>query len=53
MWKGEGSDRKIGRIGQYETDRMVWIGTAAQSLVEKGKMEIIDWCGLDFMINGV
>ena len=39
MWKGGGSDRKIGRIGQYETDRIVWIGTAAQSL-----------CGLDFMV---
>ena len=50
LWKGEGSDRKISKIGQFETDRILWIGIAAQSLVEKGKMEIIHWCGLDFMV---
>ena len=53
LWKGECSGRKISRIGQYEADRIVWIWIAAQSLVEKGKLEIIHWCGLDFMINGV
>ena len=29
----------------------MWIGIAAQSLVEKGKMEIIHWCGLVFMVG--
>ena len=26
LWKGEGSDRKISKIGQYETDRICGLG---------------------------